>query len=914
MSLPKPEQIALNMGDVGIAICLLATPILLGGRHDAGRFVYIIGASLAAIGVYGNSLLCGKQPRIHGGILAIISGSIALLVLQITEMPQELIRALGPGQEKYLPLWGENTIFGAWQTFSMTPTATIQGLALLIAHGLLTIAIFARIRKVEDIHRLIRWIGLAAVGMAIIAFAQFAAPNGKLLWIYDHPQHDFGSEVHGTFANKNHFAHFLVLGLGPICWIASTKRHGISFRRENARMRLFGLTALTVLVVAIFASQSRGGVIALAVASSIALALYWRAGAIRLPQLLAILFVLTGGVAGVSLYGYDKITNRMDDLLQGRVEQLDATHSRRSIWAANAKAFVASPIVGFGVGSHREVYPLFLEEDFTREFTHAESGYLQIATETGAVGLALLLTTLAFIIATIAKGLFRPRDFQTTSLWVAIVSGIAASVAHSTIDFVWYIPGLLAVTITLCVSAIRLEQLTRDSSKDRKREASSIVLRYASMALVTTFSIVATSIFIGPARTSFDWDSYLRSSISLRAMSQKISSDSTGNSDKMLGETIVRTTGYTTDLLNRVIKKNPNHARAHLRLAGRFLQRYELESSESINPMPVTAVRDAANNGGFKNQEEMHRWLDRALVGRANLLRKAYIHAEAAVNLCPLQGEAYLYLSSLSFLAPEKPSELSLIDQAIRVRPYNGEVLFEAGRQYWLKGEYEKGLVLWKSCVRRSGSHLFKLAFMLSNTTPSRIFVEELNPGYEAIEIALKQYQRFGTREDMIVLCQHAKAEATKAEEAGEEPPAMIAKRWRHASETLRSVDQFDEALACAKHALELAPYDFWIRLEIANALRSVELFSEADPHIRWCLARRPDIRYLSQWLEESAKRRTEVDHNRRSRKSLYEKLASKDSQPSHLSEDSIQSHTPEMDGSTTSRQPNQQPAKSGKP
>ena len=52
----------------------------------------------------------------------------------------------------------------------------------------------------------------------------------------------------------------------------------------------------------------------------------------------------------------------------------------------------------------------------------------------------------------------------------------------------------------------------------------------------------------------------------------------------------------------------------------------------------------------------------------------------------------------------------------------------------------------------------------------------------------------------------------------------------------------------------------------MAAAYRAAGRYEDADAHIRWCLARRPDLRHLNEWLKDAAKRRTLVDRNRRER------------------------------------------------
>ena len=119
-------------------------------------------------------------------------------------------------------------------------------------------------------------------------------------------------------------------------------------------------------------------------------------GAIR-AGLLSWRFVLASlGVAGLIgasllIHGYQQVVERLDDYTAGSIQELDQGGGRRAIWDADFKALPDYCCLGSGVGSHREIYPMYLTDSWEVEFTHAENGYLQVALETGFPGLALLL-------------------------------------------------------------------------------------------------------------------------------------------------------------------------------------------------------------------------------------------------------------------------------------------------------------------------------------------------------------------------------------------------------------------------------------------------------------------------------------------------------------------------------------------
>ena len=638
-----------------------------------------------------------------------------------------------------------------------------------------------------------------------------------------------------------------------------------------------GLVSLTT--VAGLASQSRGGAAAMVAAAVTVLVIAWRCGAISRSRTFALVFAALAVFSGVSLFGYDKIAGRLDDITSGDVDTLDAGGARRAIWAANVEAFRASPLFGFGAGTHRDYYPVYLEEAYPREFTHAESGYLQIAGETGGFGLLLLACGAALIGWWIVVSVTCDRDASRRMLWIGVAPGLVASFTHSAVDFVWYTPGLTAVTAALAACAMRLYAFASGEQTPRRRRSLEVaevgVGALARVTVAATLSALAIGTLWPAARGSLDWDRYLRVSKALAGISSKLARDAS-SADESLGIAMASNTEHSTEVLRRVVAADPGNARAHLRLAGRLLQRFELESAHRENGMTVELIRGAATGGGFSSHGEMLEWLDRAFGDRAMLLRLAHAHARRAVELAPLQGDAYLYLASLSFLDPSGPTPSELVSQALAVRPYDGEVLFEAGRQRHLAGDAEAAIDLWRGCARRPGSHPLKLVMLLAGGVSAQDFVETLQPNHAVLLVALARYREIGSKDDLVALAEYARELVLAAEEEGQTEPAGLAHRWILVSRTLRAVDDFQSATDAAQRAAVLAPYLFPARLELAGALRDAERFEEADTHIRWCLARRPDIRYLHVWLTESAKRRTEVDRNRRSRRRLYEEVAAK--------------------------------------
>ena len=145
-----------------------------------------------------------------------------LLLVQLTPLPRRCSVGSPRTRSNCCGLWGPDAEpaarLGSWSRISLTPADTRAAMVLFLSYGLLFVVTVQRIGGVEDVERLLRWCGLSAVVMAGFALAQYFAGNGKFFWFYESPFTDTLRVAKGSFTNRNHFAHFLALGIGPLIW------------------------------------------------------------------------------------------------------------------------------------------------------------------------------------------------------------------------------------------------------------------------------------------------------------------------------------------------------------------------------------------------------------------------------------------------------------------------------------------------------------------------------------------------------------------------------------------------------------------------------------------------------------------------------------------------------------------------
>jgi O-antigen ligase/tetratricopeptide (TPR) repeat protein len=862
----------LSIVDGALLGILFVAPLFFGGRHDLGRFVFVLLAVVAAVAWFARQAMLAEATwnRTAAHLVALLA--VTITVLQLVPLPPTLLAVLSPRTTELLTLWTANADarLGTWRTLSLAPAESRISLAVLVAYALVFVTAVQRIQRLEEVERLLRLIALAAMGMAAFGLLQYFTSNGRFFWFYEYPLRNTIDAVNGSFTNRNHFAHFLVLGIGAvITWVVAL---GPPARRSdrpsepavkgvaNGLWVLALVTGLLLLILAVCLSYSRGAAIALLAATTVTLV------ACRCRRLVSDSHLWGGLALGVvlvgllSMYGYDRWVGRIDDLTAGSLEDIDHGGSRRQIWAANIAAIRHGWLTGAGAGSHRALNPVYLTQSDSKEFSHAENGYLQIVSENGLPGAILLIAAVGLCLGWSIRVLGSTMSDRIALHVVAAVAGLIASIVHSVVDFVWFIPACMSVTLLLAAALVRLVQLARQESVGVSR-GPSICLRRARWleltVVVTGVGVWSLWTLAGPAAAALDWDGYRRASVAHRELAlEQLRGDSV-DSGVRLQESNQLLTSVMIDRLEQVVRWHPNNARAHLRLASRYLEKFELNQLDADNVMSVTSIRDAAIASKFASSEALRDWLERAFPTNCKYLYLAQRHARRAVELGPLEGEAYLLLADLCFVeGGGQPRVEAYIAQGLRLRPADGDVLFEVGKQRWRDGRTDEALEHWRTSFRDPGSHQLQIVGLLAGRLPADQFVELFQPDWNTLPELWSRYREFGQPNDLAVLLAHAEQITSSRIGSSDADPQYTARKLGLLRDMYKDAGQPLKALEAVRQAYALDPSRYWIREGLGLELLAIGEFDEAESHLRWCLSRRPHVNRIRVALLQASKAR----------------------------------------------------------
>ena len=859
--------------DLSIMGSIFAVPLLLGGRHPLGQLLLVL---LVVGGALSWTARRSLQPRATWRISMaepLLLAAVALLVVQIVPLPEGLLAWLSGDAARTLHLWTNQNVSGAmgsWPSVSLAPEETRAALVMLLAYVMLFVLVVQRVQSLGDVERLLRLIALAAVAMAAFGLLQLIFANGRYFWFLEHASGTTEGAACGSFLNRNHFAHFLALGIGPIVWWAvDAVREKDAVRQIKTVLRW---SALALVLLAVLLSLSRGGAAAVVPAWAVVVFVCYRLGAINARTLAAMGGVLVLVVAALAMFGHERVVARMDDWLDSSLQSLDRDAQRRIVWTATAAAGMENKLLGTGAGSHRYVCPLYLDaqnnpayvESAGRFFsTHADNGPLEIFEETGIVGLVLLAAGVVVAGFWCMGGMYRSESRRLSLALGAVAASLAASLAHNLVDCPWYVPGCMVLLVVLLACACRLFQLSGDDARRlAQRRAMPRGFALAAVFIVLILGCWMLEGCLGPLTAEPHWNEYrLRCRASIARDGAGILPDESFESRQNgAGRGVGQTVEKMIEALENVVRLDPHRTDARVQLAGAYLLLFEHRQAVSqLNRMPLPALREAVGVCDFQSQRELEDWLARAVGPHWRLLEKSRRQARTAVGQCPLQGAAYVYLAQICFLEGGDPqaNARAYLQQALAVRPFDGAILLAAANEAALAGDFDRALLLWKQSYRAGRVHQRELVRRLVGQICSQdtaaeadFFLDNFQPDLPILRQLHKAYESLAA-DDPPPRLRQAYADAVEAEAQRLHGGQKAAELWLEARLARVKLGDQRRAVACLRRALQCDPSCYKAHYRLAIAMMEMQDISEARRQLEWCLARKPDDGSARRKLEE---------------------------------------------------------------
>ncbi len=824
--------------DMLAAAILFFAPLAMAGRHPWGRALYVGLVGCLAVSWLYSSMRDQKTLR-RSGLEMISLLGLLVVVAQCVPLPTGWRQSLSPHIEQLLPAWnGPDSLIGStWRTLSLTPHATREGGWILLAHLVWLTFWVQRLEHESDVRRALRWTALSGCWIALVGMLQYLFGNGKFLWVYENPFRDATGVLRGPFYNENHCAHYMALAWPCLWWwMGRVPKGNATFTVQGASSSTQALRwglglGLIGLLFAGALTRSRGGILALllSVMASVLLSRWGSEGRDRWwPRLLCVGAVV---LAALMIHGLGEVTTEVATLTSTSLDEIDQHGARRALWLAAWQIARAFPVFGTGIGSFREAFPLHYDPPQHVDYSYAESGFLHVLAETGGLGFLLLLGGCTLVLVRWRRAWFQSLISRGLRPELAACgAALLVSGFHSLFDFVWFIPACLSMTFVLVACVWRISQMTAEPERRSDLPYGDVVVAPWAWQGALIVVVVSVTQLLPSARASLPWEAYLRT-----VNDEELDANGRDSSQLNLDTVVV-----LRHLLEETVRLDPHHARARVRLAGLCLREFEMRQAQSDNPMALSQIREAALASAFPTRDAQDTWIDRVVGNRRLFLTQAVRHARNSLRLSPLQGDAYLYLSELSFLVDPRPEQQERwVEQALCARPHSGALRFAAGQQAILKGDVARGLEQWKRAYQMDPLLRPQIARQLVGRVPVQVFLDQFEPR-PADMVALHEYcQSLGAHSDAALI-------ATRYVDCIVNPsaPSTHSEEWQQAYTYATQIGD-PRSRDCALQAVQIDPENYTMRRRLAMEFFAAGAFSDAVDQLEWCLRQTPRDRGL---------------------------------------------------------------------
>lgn len=384
-------------------------------------------------------------------LLLLLFAWLAIQVLHIIPFPPALIEIISPVR------FDSSIIFNKsqeWITLSESRYDSVQYLIQSLAYIsflLLSLQLINTRKRIK------------IVAYTIIYSALFQSMYGSLMTIsgieyglFEKKNYGIGVAT-GTFVNQNHLAGYLNIGIAVAIGILVSRfgRGGRISSYKQLYTRIVSLLLstkttlriyITLMAITVVLTHSRMGNAALLISLSITilLSLCLTHHAKRTMAILALSIIIIDVLFISSWYGLDTVAER--------IEQTTYESSiRDEVAISTIMIFKDYLIFGSGGGTFDILFPKYRDAEIKLFFDHAHNDFLEIASETGVLGISMIGFSVLLTFFVCIKALSTRNDPLMIGLAFSSIMAIISLTIHSAVDFNLQIPAN-ALTFVILLS------------------------------------------------------------------------------------------------------------------------------------------------------------------------------------------------------------------------------------------------------------------------------------------------------------------------------------------------------------------------------------------------------------------------------------------------------------------------------
>jgi putative inorganic carbon (HCO3(-)) transporter len=401
--------------------------------------------------------------------------------LQLVALPAGLVQSLSPKAHEThgLAAAALGLPLPARLTLSLDPHATLDFLLKSVAWS----AAFALTLLLVNCHRRLELLlqTLVICGMLQALYGSVMVLSGLEYGFLSKKAFNLGLAT-GTYVNRNHLAGYLNLclaaGIGLMIarlggdavhtWRQRLRSIARLLLGEKARLRIY----LIVMVIGLVLTRSRMGNTAFFAGTLIvgALGLLLMRGAPRSTMLfLASLVVLDVLIVG-TWFGVDQVAQRIQATeVTTNAENVLPTEDRDEVSRAALPYLKDFMLTGSGGGSFYVVFPRYHNDKLNGFYDFAHNDYVQIAAETGVMGLLLCGAVVLGALWQALRSMRLRRDSLMRGTAFGVTMAICWLLIHSSVDFNLQMPATSFTTAVILALAWIAASLRRESAPGTRR-------------------------------------------------------------------------------------------------------------------------------------------------------------------------------------------------------------------------------------------------------------------------------------------------------------------------------------------------------------------------------------------------------------------------------------------------------------
>lgn len=438
------------MVEVGLGAAVWVAALAFGGTYTPLLWVaelLIIGLGvLVLLSELRSPLNLTQAPRIVPLVL------VALLLLQILPLPVSLAPLLGARDSVFLGR--------SYFTLSFAPYQTVSHLLLLVTYGT-AFGLTLMISRNAAARRRFLYVLLAlGVFEALYGLVQYLTGWQQ---IFTYVKKYYLEDATGTYVNHNHFAGLLEMILPFALAFGIARLHAVRRATLDSPVRwrailcaaelapfIFMAALCVIILTALVFSRSRMGLISAVVSLATVLACSTpRFSSYKLrPILLTSLGLVVTGI--VFWIGSAPVVSHFEELGSEYGQPRD---NRFSIWTDTLRLIHQHPLLGTGLGTFSVAYPSVQTAFLTYRVDHAHCDYLEIASDVGVIGAALLFGSIVWVFVQVVRSGTRAEAHDDYVVQIGCIGSITAILVHSLTDFNLYIPGNALVFVVVIALA-----------------------------------------------------------------------------------------------------------------------------------------------------------------------------------------------------------------------------------------------------------------------------------------------------------------------------------------------------------------------------------------------------------------------------------------------------------------------------